>query len=144
MITWQKMKTNPKRLKVILLTASILLAGIILLISLPAKKTSAASTASDPLDAILDQPMNSKNFIYGGIQYNIEQYYGSLYGNNYQPSVSMKFHYFAASYKIDFLAPDPITSLIPRAVFNELRQRNDGIYYHMGAEWGRNHRYFKR
>lgn len=94
---------------------------------------------------LLEEKMKSKTFVYNNT-YHISSnngypsYYENLYGNRHANYVNVKDDTFlwifqTESADVEFIQTDPITSLIPIEVFEELINTNI-VYSFMGGKWG--------
>lgn len=105
------------------------------------------SILTDATQNLLKEKMKSKTFIYNNKEYYINNgnghpsYFNTLYGNRdgikHVEVDDEKFLWFiqTGEANIKFKITDPITSLIPIQVFEELSSK-DILYTYMGEKWG--------
>jgi len=128
-----------------LLSFVAILAGCIIIFTLPNASTrveaSTGSQLSASTQAALEQSMRSTSFVHEGRQHFISRYFRTLFGNGFGSSYTQRVVLPGGSWgrtdrrvHAEFNIPDPITSFIPVAVFQELT--TPGVYTFMGEEWG--------
>lgn len=105
------------------------------------------SILTDTTQNLLEEKMKSKTFIYNNKEYHINDgngypsYFNNLYGNRdgikHVEVDDEKFLGIMSTgeAEIEFKITDPITSLIPIQVFEELSSK-DILYTYMGEKWG--------
>ena len=136
---------NNIKIKTIVLKSFIIVFVALIVITAPFF-TIEASVASDTIlssytQNLLEEKMKSKTFVYNNT-YHISSnngypsYYENLYGNRHGNYVNVKDDTFlwifqTGSADVEFIQTDPITSLIPIEVFEELINTNI-VYSFMG------------
>ena len=136
MKSYQGINKNKKTSLLLFMTIMLVFCMVGVVISAGLSKPATVSAAStDSLATYLKAPTSKKTFKHYGSTYDIYQYYDSLYGNNGANRVGLKM-VFNKPAKVEFFAADPITSLIPLEVFDNLRVRSDSVFTYMGEQWG--------
>ena len=125
--------------KLLIVTIIFIVLTMILTISnMALQANTTGSQLSTSTQAALNQSMSSNTFVHGGSTFNINQYYSHLYGNQGRPANSPRVILPSGQNTnvsdAQFNITDPITSLIPVAVFQELTV--EGVRTFMGREWG--------
>ena len=131
------MNKGKKRLMLFISAVVVLITAFVTIFGTSKEAHAASGTQlSTSTQAALEQKMKSKYFTHNGTTYHINQYYNQLYANNGGVTcVSMSYSSFTGNVTGSFNSTDPITSLIPVAVFEELKLTT-GVYTHMGEQWG--------
>ena len=140
-MTVRNKKTRTKKVMATFLVVTLLLVGSIMFFTLndTAVQAHASSNGlSANTYATLQQRMASNVFVHDGNTFHIDQYYSHLFGNHGRSANSPRVRLPSASdghiETAEFRVTDPITSLIPVAVFQELT--TTGVRTFMGLEWG--------
>jgi|GEM_PF-2070844 len=136
-------KIKTKLMITTLAVVMLLLGGIVSLTLIGGTTIQAQASSSTRLNpsthAELEYRMNRNYFFHEGTRFYIHQYYTHLFGNRGRPDNSPRVRMPG---RIDgettangvFVFTDPITSLIPVQVFQELT--TTGVHTFMGKEWG--------
>ena len=138
------MSKNKKRIPILLLILIMLVAGVLYAGFGKVKETYATPTVAQAAvysaggtslsvstQTALETKMKSKYFTHGGKQYHISEYMSRLHGTG----TAMSWNSNKGELSLTFSQTDPITSLIPFAVFDELKTATSP-YWCMGEQWG--------